>query len=80
MSLTSKFLKAFDPINKSHVEWFSYMIDIAENNPESIIKEINKNPMNIIISDLEVLEFPHVHFVLCASYARAVIKHKAFIP
>lgn len=85
MSLTSQFIKNFDPKNKTHIEWFSHMIVLAGNmvNPESrvnLVAEINKNPMNIIVSTTEALDWPHIHFVLCATYSLAVLKHKAYIP
>ena len=82
---TAKFMKAFDPSSESHVKWFKRMTELSEamNNPNEAIKlnaEINKNPMKITLSQLDTLDWFHIHFVLCASYAKAVIKGKAWIP
>ena len=82
---TAKFMKAFDPSNETHVKWFSRMTGLSEamNNPSEAIKlneEINKNPMKITLSQLDTLDWFHIHFVLCASYAKAVLKGTAFIP
>jgi hypothetical protein len=85
MSLTSKFIKAFDSKNKSHVEWLSHMIDLAENMSDptasvNLVGEINNNPMNIKIEKKDGLDWPHIHFCLCASYAKNVLRGGAFVP
>jgi hypothetical protein len=85
MSLTSKFIKAFDSKNKSHVEWLSHMIDLAENMSDptasvNLVGEINNNPMNIKIEKKDGLDWPHIHFCLCASYAKSVLRGGAFVP
>ena len=81
---TAKFLSKFDPANETHVVWLAHMIDLAEamGNPESHIKlvvEINMNPMKIKLDQRDALDWPHIHFVLCAAYAKAVLKKKAWI-
>lgn len=85
MSLTSRFIKAFEPQNQSHVKWLSCMIDVAENmndptRPLKLVEEVNKNPMKITIEASEALEWPHIHFCLCGVYAKAVLRKKAWIP
>ena len=84
MSNTSKFVKAFDVQSKTHVEWLSHMCDIAEtmspDNAKNMMTEINKNPFGIKLDQMDVLDWPHIHFCLCAVYAKAVLKNKAFIP
>ena len=84
MSFTSKFIKAFDPLNEAHVKWLSHMNDIAENiSPEKatdLSKEINKNPMKIVLDKTDALDWPHIHFCVCALYAKAVLKGKAYVP
>jgi hypothetical protein len=82
---TAKFMKAFDPSKESHVKWFKRMTDLSEsmNNPNEAITlnaEINMNPMKITLSHPDTLDWFHIHFVLCASYAKAVLKGTAFIP
>jgi hypothetical protein len=85
MSITSKFIKAFDSQDKSHVEWLSHMIDLAENMSDpgssvNLVGEINDNPMNVKIDQKDGLDWPHIHFCLCAAYAKAVLRKKAFVP
>jgi hypothetical protein len=85
MSVTSKFITAFDAQNQSHVKWLSRMIDVAEtmgdpSRDSVLIKEINKNPMGVKLEQLEMLEWPHIHFCICAMYAKAVLRKKAFVP
>lgn len=82
---TSKFMKAFDPSSEMHVKWFKRMTEMSEamNNPNQAImlnEEINKNPMKITLTQLDTLDWFHIHFVLCASYAKAVLKGAAWIP
>ena len=85
MSITSKFIKAFDAQNESHIKWFSHMIDVAESmgDPDShitLVAEINMNPMKIELDHRDALDWPHIHFCLCGAYAKAVLRGKAFIP
>ena len=81
MSITSKFVAAFKPENQTHVEWLSEMCDAAENwGSINIEKEMKKNPMNVPIESRDALDWPHIHFCLCAVYAKAVLKSKAYIP
>ena len=84
MSNTSKFVKVFDPTSEIHVKWLSHMCDIAETlSPEkrtNLMSEINKNPFNIKMNEMDALDWPHIHFCLCAVYAKAVLKSKAHIP
>jgi len=84
MSTTSRFSKAFDPTNASHVKWFSHMMDLAESlSPEksvTLVAEINMNPMKVELDHRDALDWPHVHFCLCALYSKAVLKGTAFIP
>ena len=84
MSTTSRFIKAFDPVNESHVKWLAHMMDLAESlNPEkavTLVTEINTNPMKIELEARDALDWPHIHFCMSTVYAKAVLKGKAFIP
>lgn len=85
MSVTSNFITAFDSQNQSHVKWLSRMIDVAENMSDpsrssTLVTEINANPMKIKLGQMDALEWPHIHFCLCAVYAKAVLRGRAFIP
>jgi hypothetical protein len=85
MSVTARFIKAFDSQNQSHVKWLSRMIDVAElmSDPTreiTLVADINMNPMKVELSQMEALEWPHIHFCLCAMYAKAVLRGKAWIP
>ena len=85
MSVTAKFIKAFDSQNQSHVKWLSRMIDVAEgmgdtSRESSLVAEINKNPMEVKLDQMEALEWPHIHFCICAVYAKAVLRGKAHVP
>jgi hypothetical protein len=84
MSITSRFIKAFDPANERHIKWFAHMVDLAESlSPEkavTLVAEINMNPLNIDLDHREALDWPHIHFCLCAVYSKAVLRGLAFIP
>jgi len=84
MSITSRFVKVFDPASAAHVKWFAHMIELAENlSPEkavTLVAEINLNPMKLELDHRDALDWPHIHFCLCAVYAKAVLKGLAFIP
>ena len=84
MSLSQKVLSVFNPLTESHVLWLKKMMDVAGNmHPEKnadLVNEINMNPMGLKIKTQDALDWPHVHFVLSATYARAVLSDRAFIP
>ena len=85
MSITSNFVTAFKPSNQEHVKWLSNMIDYAEmlGDPQKhvdLVKEINKNPLKIKLETKDALDWPHIHFCLCAVYAKAVLRGQAWIP
>jgi hypothetical protein len=84
-TITSKFVKAFNPSDETHVTWFSRMLDMAEklNDPTahvSFVADINTNPMKVVLDKRDALDWPHIHFVLCGVYSKAVLRGKAFIP
>ena len=84
MSVISSFVSKFDSLDRSHVEWLSQMMDLAENmGPDKkfdMVQEINKNPLGLVISSKDALEWPHIHFCLCAVYAKSVLRNKAYVP
>ena len=84
-STTVKFLTAFDPLDKKHVEWLKKMMDMAENmgdpkGHQSMVKSINLNPFGVLLDPRDALDWPHIHFVLCARYPKAVLNDRAWIP
>ena len=46
----------------------------------NIVHQVNSNPMNIKLDTRDALDWPNIHFVLCASYAKAVLNKKAWLP
>jgi hypothetical protein len=85
MSITSKFIKAFDPREETHVKWLAAMNDMAESMGDpskqlNIVNQVNTNPMSIKLDTRDALDWPNIHFVMCASYAKAVLKKRAWLP
>ena len=81
-TITQKFADGFDPKDQKHVSWLQKMLDIKLD-PEKMVdlsKEMNTNPMNIKVAQVEALDWPHINFVLCAKYARAVLCGEAIVP
>jgi hypothetical protein len=61
------------------------MIDVAEHMADpsrelTLVAEVNMNPMKVELSQMEALEWPHIHFCLCAVYAKAVLRGRAHVP
>jgi len=81
-TITQKFVDAFDPMKQDHVAWLQKMLNIKLD-PAKMIdlhKEINTNPLKIKASSSEALDWPHINFVLCAKYAKAVLSGEAIVP
>jgi hypothetical protein len=84
-SNTVKFLTAFDPLDQKHVTWLQKMMDMAETMSDAkshikMIESINSNPLGVKLEQRDALDWPHIHFVICAQYAKAVLKDRAWIP
>ena len=81
-TITQRFADSFNPKNQKHVAWLQEMLNIKLD-PEKMVdlsKEINTNPMNIKVAAVEALDWPHINFVLCAKYAKAVLSGEAIVP
>lgn len=84
-TITARFIKAFVPTNETHVNWLKKMTIMAETlgdmkKHQQLVKEIQSNPMKIVVSEVEALDWPHIHFVLAMSYAKAVLTAEAYVP
>ena len=60
-------------------------MDLAESlgdpsNSINMVEDINDNPLNLVLDKRDALDWPHIHFVLCAAYAKAVLRGQAFVP
>lgn len=84
-SVTSRFIKAFVSTDETHVKWLQKMTVLAETlgdptKQQTVVAEINMNPMKIHLSRSEALDWPHIHFVLAMAYAKAVLNGRAYVP
>lgn len=81
-TITKQFSDAFDPMKQEHVSWLQKMLEIKldPNKMVDLSKEMNTNPMKVRVSQVEALDWPHINFVLCAKYARAVLNGEAIVP
>ena len=85
MTTTAKFLEAFKPDQKEHVEWFKDMVHMAENmgNIEthiSMVDSVNKNPLGVKLPPEQALDWVHIHFCIGMKYAKAVVNKRAYVP
>jgi hypothetical protein len=81
-TITKQFVDAFDPMKQEHVSWLQKMLAIKldPNKMVDLSREMNANPMRIKVSQVEALDWPHINFVICAKYARAVLDGAAIVP
>jgi hypothetical protein len=84
-TITSRFIKSFDAKNPKHVSWLQHLTKLGDtmgdpNKQQTLTAELMRNPMKVDVSHIDALDFPHIHFVLSASYSKAVLTGKAFIP
>jgi hypothetical protein len=81
-TITQQFVDSFDPKDQKHVAWLQKMLNIKLD-PEVMVdlaKEVNTNPMKIKISQIDALDWPHISFVICAKYSKAVLCGEAIVP
>lgn len=84
-SVTAQFIKAFDAKDQTHVEWLGRMFDLAESMTDptvqiKLVEHVNSNPMKVKLDKRDALDWPHIHFVLCGVYAKAVLRKSAWVP
>jgi len=79
MSVTSRFTDKFDSTNKEHVLWLKKFFDFGKN-MSNIESFINTNPMGVILTKDEMIQWVHVHFALSMKYARDVLDLRAWVP
>lgn len=85
MSAVSTFIRAFDSMQKSHVQWLKKMTDIAETlgdmqKHQALVVEINTNPMGVKLDHKDALMWVEIHFGIAMKYTKAVLKGEAIIP
>ena len=81
-TITQQFVDSFDPKDQKHVAWLQKMLNIKLD-PEVMVdlaKEVNTNPMKIKITQIDALDWPHISFVICAKYSKAVLCGEAIVP
>jgi len=81
-TITQQFVDSFDPKDQKHVAWLQKMLNVKLD-PEVMVdlaKEVNTNPMKIKISQIDALDWPHISFVICAKYSKAVLCGEAIVP
>ena len=81
----SKIHQGFQADNKDHVTWLASMCTMAEKMADPmqnirLVDSVNKNPMKVVLDKNDALDWPQIHFVLCATYAKAVLRGQAWIP
>ncbi len=85
MNPVSVFIKAFDPMNKAHVQWLKKMTDIAEtlgdpSKHQTLVAEINKNPLSVKLDNRDALSWVEIHFGIAMKYTKAVLNGEAIVP
>jgi hypothetical protein len=84
-TVTSRFIKAFDPASMKHVKWLQHITKLGDGmgdpaKQQTLTAELMENPMKVEVNHIDALDFPHIHFVLSAAYSRAVLFGKAYVP
>ena len=82
-TVTKKFLNQFSPTNKTHVEWLKSIhveVQSMDTNKSSRVPSlIMNNPMNVSVTQNDLLEWIHIQFVLSMKYCGAVFDKTACI-
>ena len=81
--IATRFAKAFDPANPSHVIWLKEMhpkVEAMDTIKLRFHLEVNKNPMQIEFGEKDMLDWVHIHFMLNFKYAKAVLTGEAYVP
>ena len=86
VTVTKRFVNVFDPKNQQHVTWLKWiheevqLVSANSNRSSRITSMITNNPMGVKITQTELLEWVHIHFVLAMKYCGAVFDKTAYIP
>lgn len=76
-----KLLQKFDPTNQTHVAWFKKLTtEMKDLTPKSFTNVVNNNPITDDVGNLNALDLPEIHMMLCVKYVNAMFDNKAYIP
>jgi hypothetical protein len=80
--IANNFVKAFNPLEKTHVLWLRRMnremekMDLTMK--MNLLELVNSNPMNVKMTN--GLDWVFVHFSLAMAYTKAVLEGLAWVP
>lgn len=76
---SKRFSAVFDPKKEEHVRWLQdlHLLTLDEQDPEQLMK---KNPFELAVSNVDVLNWVDVMFSLSLKYTMAVLEGRAWVP
>ena len=82
-TVTKNFLNQFDPMDPSHVQWLKSIHDEVQsmdtNKSSRVPALITNNPMNVNVTQNDMLEWIHIQFIVSMKYCGAVFDKTAHI-
>lgn len=82
-TVTKRFLNRFNPADPSHVKWLKSIHDEVQsmdtNKSTQVLSLITNNPMNVNVTQTDMMEWVHIQFIVSMKYCGAVFDKTAHI-
>lgn len=81
--VAQRFAGLFQPQQESHVLWMKHsMTSLNEmmNKKVNLLHIMNSNPMQVKMSEKDMLDIVFIHFSLAMKYTKAILEGEAWVP
>lgn len=78
--VAQRFASRFQPQQQSHVLWMKRVVHTLGDMRVNIVDVINSNPMNVEITESDIMDIVFIQFSLAMKYTKAILDGEAWIP
>lgn len=81
--VAQRFANQFQPQQESHVLWMKrvmHTLDDMMTKKVDIVKVMNSNPMDVTMSENDIMDIVFIQFSLAMKYTKAILDGKAWVP
>ena len=78
--VAQRFASRFQPQQQSHVLWMKHVVHTLGDTRVNIVDVINSNPMNVEITESDIMDIVFIQFSLAMKYTKAILDGEAWIP
>jgi len=81
--VAQRFASKFQPQQESHVLWMKQVMHTLNDmmtKKVNIVKIMNTNPMNVSMTENDIMDIVFIQFSLAMKYTKAILDGEAWVP